>query len=52
MNEKETLIKKMNDKTARIAILGLAMWACRWQWYLPRRVYRHGIDPDVRKPDP
>jgi len=45
MNSKELLIKKMNDKTARIAILGLGYVACRWQWYLRRRVHGHRDRP-------
>jgi UDP-N-acetyl-D-glucosamine dehydrogenase len=52
MNTKEILINKMNDKTARIAILGLGYVGLPLAVVFAEAGFHViGIDPDVRKPD-
>ena len=52
MSTKETLINKMNDKTARIAILGLGYVGLPLAVVFAEAGFHvTGIDPDVRKPD-
>ena len=52
MSTKETLIKKMNDKTARIAILGLGYVGLPLAVVFAEAGFTvTGIDPDVRKSD-
>jgi UDP-N-acetyl-D-glucosamine dehydrogenase len=52
MSIKETLINKMNDKTARIAILGLGYVGLPLAVVFAEAGFNvTGIDPDVRKPD-
>ena len=52
MNTKETLMKKMNDKTARIAILGLGYVGLPLAVVFAEAGFTvTGIDPDVRKSD-
>jgi UDP-N-acetyl-D-glucosamine dehydrogenase len=52
MNTKETLISKMNDKTARIAILGLGYVGLPLAVVFAEAGFKvTGIDPDTRKPD-
>jgi UDP-N-acetyl-D-glucosamine dehydrogenase len=52
MSTKETLIMKMNDKTARIAILGLGYVGLPLAVVFAEAGFTvTGIDPDVRKPE-
>jgi len=52
MSTKETLIKKMNDKTARIAILGLGYVGLPLAVVFAEAGFTvMGIDPDARKAD-
>jgi UDP-N-acetyl-D-glucosamine dehydrogenase len=52
MNTQETLIKKMNDKTARIAILGLGYVGLPLAVVFAEAGFTvTGIDPDARKSD-
>jgi UDP-N-acetyl-D-glucosamine dehydrogenase len=52
MRTKETLINKINDKTARIAILGLGYVGLPLAVVFAEAGFNvTGIDPDVRKPD-
>jgi UDP-N-acetyl-D-glucosamine dehydrogenase len=52
MDTKETLINKMNDKTARIAILGLGYVGLPLAVVFAEAGFTvTGIDPDGRKPD-
>jgi UDP-N-acetyl-D-glucosamine dehydrogenase len=52
MSVKENLINKMNDKTARIAILGLGYVGLPLAVVFAEAGFNvTGIDPDVRKPD-
>ena len=52
MSTKETLINKMNDKTARIAILGLGYVGLPLAVVFAEAGFKvTGIDPDGRKPD-
>jgi UDP-N-acetyl-D-glucosamine dehydrogenase len=52
MSTKETLIKKMNDKTARIAILGLGYVGLPLAVVFAEAGFTvMGIDPDARKSD-
>ena len=52
MSTKETLLKKMNDKTARIAILGLGYVGLPLAVVFAEAGFTvTGIDPDVRKAD-
>jgi UDP-N-acetyl-D-glucosamine dehydrogenase len=52
MSTKESLLKKMNDKTARIAILGLGYVGLPLAVVFAEAGFTvTGIDPDVRKSD-
>ena len=52
MNAKETLVNKMNDKTARIAILGLGYVGLPLAVVFAEAGFTvTGIDPDARKPE-
>ena len=52
MNTKENLIKRMNDKTARIAVLGLGYVGLPLAVVFAEAGFNvTGIDPDVNKPD-
>jgi UDP-N-acetyl-D-glucosamine dehydrogenase len=52
MNTQESLIKKMNDKTARVAILGLGYVGLPLAVVFAEAGFHvTGIDPDVRKPE-
>ncbi len=52
MNTKETLISKMNDKTARIAVMGLGYVGLPLAVVFAEAGFTvTGIDPDGRKPD-
>jgi UDP-N-acetyl-D-glucosamine dehydrogenase len=52
MNTKESLINKINDKTARVAILGLGYVGLPLAVVFAEAGFHvTGIDPDVRKPE-